>query len=286
MRKDDLLGNSPSPRPQPPLISSHMPLLQEYTRDCKALIDFLLAILETHLELPPRTLRNLHRIDAMSGDHVRFNRTSATPFDLSRAKEGEHTDFGTLTVLFNWVGGLQIRLPEGVEAVLPEAKQANGVNGTNGTHKTNSAHKTNGPHKTNGVNGVNGVNGHAPTNGADEEEQDRWVWVKPLPGKAIINLGDALVQFSAGILRSNVHRVVSPAPPQNDMERDSLVFFTRPEDDVVLRRLKGGLIDAQPKKADDDIGVRSDEWVLRRSQGDLVGVWTHEKGLEKRVPYD
>ena len=35
---------------------------------------------------------------------------------------------------------------------------------------------------------------------------------QPLAGHAICNIGDALTVYSAGILRSNLHRVVS-APP-------------------------------------------------------------------------
>ena len=64
----------------------------------------------------------------------------------------------------------------------------------------------------------------------------------------MVNLGDAFWSSSqAGLLRSNVHRVVPPPPPQDGLDRFSLVYFSRPEDTVVLRRLKGGLIDAQPQ---------------------------------------
>ncbi|KAH9037671.1 Clavaminate synthase-like protein [Lactarius pseudohatsudake] len=57
---------------------------------------------------------------------------------------------------------------------------------------------------------------------------DEWKYVKPIPGHAICNLGDAMAIFSAGILRSNLHRVVPPPKAQASFERWSLVFFTRP----------------------------------------------------------
>jgi isopenicillin N synthase-like dioxygenase len=38
----------------------------------------------------------------------------------------------------------------------------------------------------------------------------QWSCVRPLPGHAIVNLGDAMVTFTKGLLRSNPHRVVAP----------------------------------------------------------------------------
>jgi isopenicillin N synthase-like dioxygenase len=223
MRKDDLLGNC-KPLPCPDLIKQNWALLGSYARNCRAAIDLMFTHLETNLELPIGTFADLHRITEMSGDHVRFNKQAPGKFDEVRAKQGEHTDFGSLTILFNWMGGLQIRMPT----------------------------------------------------------TDEWVYVPPVPGSAVVNLGDALVKFTAGILRSNVHRVVPAAPPQDKLDRHSLVFFSRPEDAVVLRRLKGGLIDAQPEAQKQEPEMTSEEWILRRSVGDLKGVYTHKGGLELR----
>ncbi|KAF9243098.1 hypothetical protein BU15DRAFT_86517 [Melanogaster broomeanus] len=64
-----------------------------------------------------------------------------------------------------------------------------------------------------------------------------WSYVKPIPGHAVCNIGDALAVFSGGILRSNVHRVVPPPGIQGDHERWSLVFFTRPGNSKILRAL-------------------------------------------------
>ncbi len=71
-------------------------------------------------------------------------------------------------------------------------------------------------------------------------ETEEWVYVRPIPRSAVVNLGDALVMFTAGLLRSNVHRVVPPLPPQDNLDRYSLVYFSRPEDSVVLKRLREG----------------------------------------------
>jgi isopenicillin N synthase-like dioxygenase len=225
MRKDDLVGNC-KPLPCPDLIKKNWGLLQDYVRNCRAAIDLMFSHLERNLQLPIGTLANLHRIGEGSGDHVRFNKTAPNTFSEAKVKQNEHTDFGSLTILFNWLGGLQIRLPETSE----------------------------------------------------------WVYVRPIPRSAVVNLGDAMVKFTAGLLRSNIHRVAPPLPPQDSLDRYSLVYFSRPENAVVLRRLEGGLIDAQPQAEKKEVEMTSEEWILRRSVGDLRGVYTHNGGLELRPP--
>lgn len=95
MRKDDLLGNSPHPLPQPPLIRKHLPLLESYARHCRAAIDIMFTHLERGLELPQGTLLNLHRMNERSGDHIRFNKSAPGAYDEAKVRLGEHTDFGT-----------------------------------------------------------------------------------------------------------------------------------------------------------------------------------------------
>lgn len=203
------------------LILQHQPLFERYVVHCRAAIDCLLEHLNTHLQLPEGTLAKLHRVHERSGDHVRLTQTPPQQFDEQRARRAEHTDFGSLTVLFNWLGGLQIRT--------------------------------------------------ADTN--------KWVYVRPIPGSCVVNLGDAMVTFTAGILRSNVHRVVPAPGAQERSVRNSLVFFTRPEDKVVLRRLKGGIIDSQPLSDEQQEEMTSDEWIMKRGTGQLPGVFT-AKGFE------
>lgn len=87
-----------------------------------------------------------------------------------------------------------------------------------------------------------------------------WTYVRPLPGHCIINLGDAMVKFSNGLLRSNIHRVVSPPGLQASETRYSLVYFCRPADEVLLKRLDGGIV---PPLADGEVeeNVNSKDWI-------------------------
>ncbi|EMD39821.1 hypothetical protein CERSUDRAFT_46315 [Gelatoporia subvermispora B] len=99
---------------------------------------------------------------------------------------------------------------------------------------------------------------------------ENWLYVKPIPGHAICNIGDVLVIMTAGLLRSNIHRVVPPPGEQNKYERQSLVYFTRPEDDVILRPLVdspviAAAVSKNPEK-DWDKGVTAQDWVSRRTK--------------------
>jgi isopenicillin N synthase-like dioxygenase len=181
-----------------------------------AIVTLILDILNKQLSLPKGTLPNLHRRQAVSGDQVRFVKAPPQPVDDRRTALGQHTDFGSLTVLFNRVGGLQVLPP-----------------------------------------------------GADTE----WVYVRPLPGHAIVNLGDAMVKFTNGLFRSNIHRVVAPPGLQAESTRYSLVYFARPEDSVMLRRLEGS--EQIPRIRDGQVEeeINSKDWIIRqafRARVDLV----------------
>lgn len=180
------------------------------------------------LQLSPGYLENLHEILSASGDQVRFIKAPPQPADDRKIALGAHTDFGSVTVLFNRLGGLQVRLPEGIEAV---------------------------PAKTPGQ----------MTQTEKNATEGGWAYVHPLPGHAIINLGDALVKFSAGILRSNIHRIAIPPGAQGDVVRYSLVYFSRPVDEVLLRPLRDSpLIDRQAGPPTGEEEFNSKEWILRR----------------------
>lgn len=175
------------------------------------IISLLLAHLNTHLELPPQTLENLHRLDHRSGDQVRLIKAPPQPMDDRQLTLGEHTDFGSITLLFNRVGGLQ---------VLPPGKDA------------------------------------------------KWCYVRPLPGHAIVNLGDAMALFTNGLLRSNIHRVVSPPGEQANEVRYSLVYFSRPENEVLMTALQGGAkIPEGGKGNTGEKVINAKDWVIRRALG-------------------
>lgn len=189
--KDDFLGISEKPFAHPQVLHDHNNLITSYTRNSHALVTTILEHLNTHLHLPAGKLQSLHRLTAPAGDQIRLIKAPPQPPSDLKTALGKHTDFGSITILFNRLGGLQILPPP---SLVPSG------------------------------------------------QEPEWTYVKPLRGHCIVNMGDAMVKFTNGLLRSNVHRVVSPPGEQGGETRWSVVYFSRPEDEVVLKRLESEVI--------------------------------------------
>jgi len=121
---------------------------------------------------------------------------------------------------------------------------------------------------------------------------EEWHYVKPIPGHAICNLGDAMAIFSGGILRSNLHRVVPPPKEQAAYERWSLVFFTRPGDAITLRPLSDEspiIAEAVSKAPNPELyntGSTAKDWFARRVRNQRIKnrvgpeTWNSSRGTE------
>ncbi|PBK80054.1 Clavaminate synthase-like protein [Armillaria gallica] len=194
--------------------------------------DMILEIFNNKLGLPKGTLIKLHSKDEYSGSEARMTK-NASGYAPDRMAIGAHTDFGSLGLLHNRLGGFQV-LPLGYT---------------------------------------------------------EWQYVKPIPGHAICNVGDALSLFSGGILRANLHRVLPPPGPQSHLERWSLVFFTRPGNSVILR----ALVEDNPLIADAvrntpeknfEMGQTVKEWFVRWAKYQRVKnrvgpeTWKASRGTE------
>jgi isopenicillin N synthase-like dioxygenase len=205
---------------------------------------YILSHLESHLALPATTLTKLHDQQQPSGDHVRFIKSPPIPFPKPPSKSpsmGAHTDFGSVTILMNRLGGLQILPPT---TMMEELGQ-----------------------------------GHLT--------KPEWVYVKPLPGHAVVNMGDAMVKFSSGLLRSNIHRVVTPPPPQDSSTRYSLVYFCRPCDDVPLVTIREGKIKEHlVKTGRDEVEeeVTAKDWIRDKAMSKRLGVPGGYRGKESFDP--
>ncbi|KAF4201968.1 hypothetical protein CNMCM8927_000882 [Aspergillus lentulus] len=63
---------------------------------------------------------------------------------------------------------------------------------------------------------------------------EEWRFIEPLPGHAIVNVGDSLSFLTNGALCSCLHRVVPP-PDAVGQTKFSVVYLLRPEFDVVFK---------------------------------------------------
>lgn len=90
--KDDMLGIS-SRLPAPDVLqkSSARDLLAGYIKKSHAIVTLLLEILNTNLGLPEGKLQSLHKLNAVSGDQVRWVNSPPQPEDDRKKALGEHT---------------------------------------------------------------------------------------------------------------------------------------------------------------------------------------------------
>lgn len=176
--KDHMHGVAES-RTYPDEVMSRKDLFQAFTKNAHEVGMVVLRVLADQLALPSDTFTSRNIFTEESGDHCRLTRKFAHVSDTQAIGLPSHTDFGSITVLFNWLGGLQIQ-----------------------SH--------------------------------DPARHGEWAYVKPLPGHAIINLGDAMVTFTNGLLKSAKHRVVPAPGEQVHVDRYSIVYFVRPHNSVLM----------------------------------------------------
>ena len=111
--KDEVLGlggdSNKATTPHPDVVKERFAELQRFMRACHRVVTVLLRSLGQSLGLPDGLLESLHRIDKASCDQARV--THAPPVGPDTISLGDHTDFGSVTVLFNQLGGLQVLKP-------------------------------------------------------------------------------------------------------------------------------------------------------------------------------
>lgn len=151
-----------TPITYPPQITTHTPLFQSFTRHGHACGLLVLRTLALQLGLPADSFDHLNRFDQPSGDHCRLTHKPPSPPNPDGSVSSSstlglpsHTDFGSVTVLFNWLGGLQVESHiDSPSTTTTDSKEGRGGEG-----------------------------------GGEGVQQREWQWVKPLLGHAIVNLG-------------------------------------------------------------------------------------------------
>ncbi|GAA6011324.1 hypothetical protein JCM10207_008300 [Rhodosporidiobolus poonsookiae] len=104
----------------------------------------------------------------------------------------------------------------------------------------------------------------------------KWQNIRPIPRHAVCNVGDTLSVYSGNILKSNIHRVVPPPPPQNTSARWSLVYFIRPGYANELYPL----VDRSPVVA---AHAASDPAMQRLERGATAGEWFKRRVVKQRA---
>ena len=110
----------------------------------------------------------------------------------------------------------------------------------------------------------------------------QWVPAPYVPGSIVVNIGDALEFWTAGRLRSTVHRVAFPRTASENVARLSIPVFIQPDREVLLSPLKTSSSDALSGIVNDDV-IRGFNEVLARKgyqSSEPVKSWEH---LQSRI---
>lgn len=211
---------TPMSRQWPPIIMDNQPLFDSYMRAAHSTGLHILSILAKRLGIDPSEFTSRHRLSESAGDIVRLTRgPPRKTADMPEIQTPSHTDFGTITLLKNWLGGLQVW--------------------------SNSARKA-GP--------------------LEPDTPGEWLWVKPKPGCLVVNLGDAAVKFTNGVLCSGRHRVIPSPGEQGKWPRYSIVYFVRPENECILKTLEGpGIPPLKDGEVDEQMKAR--DWIIQQAKG-------------------
>ena len=107
---------------------------------------------------------------------------------------------------------------------------------------------------------------------ADSENiNTNWRYVRPEPGCAVINLGDTLVEWTGGVLRSSLHRVVTAPGEQAGVTRQSVAYLIRPDHDRSMRRLNGSNVIPPLADGEEDETRSVDDWAAWRARQVMNG---------------
>lgn len=217
-KNDMIVPEAQMLRQWPAPVMANRGLFADYDRAAHATGLRIMDVLADKLGIDREEIRSRHRLEDPSGDHVRLTR--GPPRDVAEMPEIQtpsHTDFGTITILVNWLGGLQV---------------------------WSASSRQLGKH--------------------EPDVPGEWLWVKPRRNCAIVNLGDAAVKFTNGVLCSGRHRVIPAPGQQGTWPRYSVVYFVRPTDHCRLKTLKGAGV--PPADDQDEEGIEAKEWIFEQAK--------------------
>lgn len=80
-----------------------------------------------------------------------------------------------------------------------------------------------------------------------------------------------MVQWSGGVLRSNVHRVATPPGLQAGCSRYSMAYLLRPEAGASMRRLDGGGVIPRLADGEREDGLCAQDWERMRTAQIVAG---------------
>lgn len=205
----------PSGDPQQPIpspLAPHTATLMHFQHSCHQLCNRLLALFAEGLDLEPDWFTSRH--DPAKGPTGTVYRLLYYPYvedydDQLDIRAGAHSDYGSITLLFQQAGqpGLEIKGPEGEWVGVPVDPTETETEVANGTAASGK-------------------------DGGDD---------RALP--ILVNIGDLLEDWTGGLLKSTVHRVIFPKDHSSSRaDRYSIAYFCHPLDSAELEAVPSKLV--------------------------------------------
>lgn len=108
--------------------------------------------------------------------------------------------------------------------------------------------------------GLQIVDTEAPKTGNFLVPEESWRWIKPMPGTAVVNLGDAMEVFSNNVLKSGLHRVIKAPGEQRLHDKYSVLIVARPQEDTLMKPFHSPKIPEQTEEQAKTPVYTSIEW--------------------------
>ena len=179
---------------------------------CTELVYRFLDVLSYGLKLPPEFMRNAHSLIGQKGNPTALRTLYYPPLSQENAKAGqvrlgEHTDYGTVTFLFqDDIGGLDVK------------------------------------------------------------SDGKFIPATPISGTVLVNIGSLLQQWTTDTLVATIHRVLIPEEEIRRRKcRQSVAFFTQPDDEFLVQCLDGS-DKYEPIKTIDYFNYRFDQALDKMSR--------------------
>ncbi|ROV97138.1 hypothetical protein VMCG_07467 [Cytospora schulzeri] len=206
----------------PEWLSPHQELFKRTMVNGNKIANIVLAALEVGLQLPPGSITSAHRIEDPSDDFLRLLRYPG--LDPSQPRD----DLGFPAHKDFTSLGLLFTWLGGLQ--LPASATAPDVPA-------------------------------GPMTGPIDIAEDAWRWVEPVPGTAIVNIGDALEVLTNKALTSGLHRVVRAPGSQGPFDRYSVLVGTRPSNTFPMKPFQSPAISPEVDPANAEIvKMTSGEW--------------------------
>ena len=116
-----------------------------------------------------------------------------------------------------------------------------------------------------------------------------WKWVQYIPNYLVVNVGEALELMTGGLFRATIHRVVKPPQDQAKNKRIGVIYFSRPNDDTLMRPLDSPLLKRLGRdKPLDDVVYNMSDYLNARKHGYKRLDFDHDrpKTEEHQDPFD